>query len=98
MGVFWAAILAVALGGRLDEPRFVRFLTADGGAVSGELTAWETDGLESSFVSTEVQNEPARDANRSSGLPSSEGERRSVESERLRTQTPEASSWPAVPR
>ena len=24
MGVFWAAILAVALGGQLDEPRIVR--------------------------------------------------------------------------
>jgi hypothetical protein len=95
MDVFWAAILAVALGGRLDEPRIVRFMTADGGAVSGEATAWEA--LKSTFVSMEVQNEPARDANRSSGLPSSEDERRSVESERLRTQTPEASNWPAVP-
>src|SRR5262245_35718922 len=49
MGVPWAAILAGALGGQLDEPRYVRFQTADGGAVSGELTAWDAQGFDGSF-------------------------------------------------
>ncbi len=81
MGVFWAAILAVALGGRLDEPRIVRVQSAGTGSVK----------------SMEVQSKPPRDATRSTGLPSSGEERRAVDPERLRTQTPEATHWPAVP-
>src|SRR5262245_13680189 len=50
MGVPWAAILAVALGGgRLDEPRYVRFQTAGGEVVAGELTAWDAEGCDGSF-------------------------------------------------
>lgn len=150
MNLLWAAILAVALAERLGEPRIVRFRTAAGESVSGEMTAWDAEGIDGSFGRRAWRELAAPDAWRlyvmvmdrgdaaqwldlgRALLEAEQGEawaerafrraieidramearvadarddvrrrreeaKRAVDAAKLRTQTPEAEDWPAVP-